>query len=51
MASEGRQARTVLLVQSYSWDHLVCEAGVSPRASGRLDLHLNLIYLVEEALP
>lgn len=40
MASEGRQARTALLGQSYFWDHMVCEAGVFPRASGRLDLHL-----------
>lgn len=44
MASEGRQAEIALLDQSYFWDHLVCEAGLFPRASGRLDLHLDLMY-------
>lgn len=52
MASEGRQARTDLLGQGYFWDHVVCEAGVSPRASGRLDLPLDLMYSFSgEALP
>lgn len=46
MASEGRQARTTLLGQSYFWAQLVYEPGAFPGALGRWSLHLDLMYLV-----